>query len=518
MEGLQAKRKKKPKQSFKIDEMINRKEKNICTYQRVEFQVFLLVNCILVLQGITLFSQVLSCVLWFILCLILWKCGLNKRRCRMYLLVLCISWLGMARSVTSLEDFQKTVKEQDLPEEPHLFTGVVIDDVEGRRRGIAAYTIRGIFNFYPHKVKIRVMLPDAPWRPESEIKIGDTVQCAIPVPETIREDFLSKLRELWSGLKLHVHIPKERHKEYSCTIQHSSRGKVRFAEKVFSEIAEEGMVSRVGSGVLLASTMGRGEYLEGWIRDLFKETGLYHLLVVSGYHLGVLVFLVGIFLTKIINVYPQMLGYCSKSMFVILGVWIATLCFLFIGTMKPPLIRASLMMFVFTIAKLCERDSNIVRSILYSLLVIIIWMPLAVFHPGVQFSYAALTGVLFGLFVLQKISNRSTHIAVSLPGKEKKNNKKDSYFFQLCASSTGACLFTWPLQWYWFSSFTPYAVLFNILFVPVFSFLVVGVGITLVFLTLLGLPGMKTLLVYHSVLIELIVESIALLYDYFTGK
>jgi hypothetical protein len=78
----------------------------------------------------------------------------------------------------------------------------------------------------------------------------------------------------------------------------------------------------------------------------------------------------------------------------------------------------------------------------------------------------------------------------------------------LLMTSTGAYLCILPLQVFWFSSWTPYAVLCNVIFAPLFSLLVVGLGIVLIFLRMLGIPGSEHLLIYHTILIEKILDII----------
>jgi len=71
-----------------------------------------------------------------------------------------------------------------------------------------------------------------------------------------------------------------------------------------------------------------------------------------------------------------------------------------------------------------------------------------------------------------------------------------------------------PFQLFWFSTWTPYAVICNIIFAPIFSIVVVGFGIILVLFWSLGLPFTEELIIYHTILIEFIIYMISGFYDY----
>ncbi len=486
-----------------------------------EFSLCLLLLCLIVLQLIVIYRQAIYCIL-FAFVVYVFRKRLRGLRFFVALMVLLVSGVRTYYTMCAKDLFDKAIAERNLPEEPEYFSGVVVDDLFGRKQGIATYVLHGQFEFYQKSVGIALRVPDAPWRAESSFQVGDKVRCFLPLFQNSANDLQMTLRYLWSGVLAVTTIKADRVLEYYCQkvsagTAYAGTSKVRTGEQILSELLDDPAASRIGAGILLATTMGRGEYVEIWVQDLFKETGLYHLLVVSGYHLAVVVSVTVFFVHLLTRQFPRVLGTVTQKECVAFGIWVGMLWFIVIGQLKPPLIRASLMTLCFTLATIANRRSSTRRSLLYSLIVIHMVMPLAICNPGVQFSYSALCGVFFGLFVARRLSEyRLKKKSTQLPFRDSRVRAQAGYLLSLCMTSCSTYLFILPLQLFWFSAWTPYAVIFNILFIPLFSFFVVGSGIVLIFLRMLEVPGSAHLLVYHTVLIEKIVDVISGFYDFIT--
>lgn len=501
--------------------IISLKEKYI-----FEIKIFLLFLLVILTQSSLVYSITLYLFLFF--CIFLFWCYTRKNVSSLKqnflhpgVLLLLVFSAQLYNRVHIQEELETVILNRNLPDEAEIFIGEVFDDTKDRTPGLSSFFISGKFSFYDRTLKIRVVLPDVPWRPEAHITRGSVVRCHIPLPQEFDRSFSGRLRSIKNEINLASYVQSSRLKEYYC-IPLKTIHKELLAERMYAKLLDEEKprdkrlsISERGLGLLLAASLGRGEHIESWIKDGFKETGLYHLLVVSGYHLGV-VLIIGYSLVRcLLRYFPNILGNTSHTVLATLISWVFAFFFLHLSRVDPPLLRAAIMMCVFTIAKVCERDSNTTRSMLYSLIVLHLVWPLCIFTPGVQLSYCALIGVFSGLRIASWITKKRNK-APTLPGFEdsftlRENTWTDS-FIQVVSASLGASLMTMPVQWYWFSTLSPYSVIFNILFGSIFSIYAVLIGMTLIFLYALSVPGIEYLIALHTHGVELLVILIDDLY------
>jgi competence protein ComEC len=131
--------------------------------------------------------------------------------------------------------------------------------------------------------------------------------------------------------------------------------------------------------VLKAILLGDRSALDSSIVDPFRQSGLYHLLVIAGLHVGLLAFLVmgGLRLTG--------LGRTSRSL-VLLAIM---LVYALIVEQRAPTLRATLMLGIFIVGKLLDRDHAALNAIGLAALVLLFTRPAWLYDSGFQLSFAA---------------------------------------------------------------------------------------------------------------------------------
>jgi len=485
-----------------------------------ETRLFLCLIFIVLIQLLEIVSQGLSLLILIVLVLIsvrLYRTSQEsfKRETLFIIILLALAYFSLHLKISSDKELREVFSNRNMPFEPEAFQGVVIEDSEYRKQGFLSIIAIGKLHFYDREIKLKIWGPDVPWRPESSFRKGDKIHCKLLLPETLGSDFSNILARIQDDVDLNASLQKNRDNEYSCRAISNTNKSSDMVDDLFLRLSNNEKISQTGLAVLFAATLGRSEYLESWIKELFKYTGLYHLLVVSGYHLGVVLLLALYLMRSIIVCFPSVLSYSTRSNLVVFAAWLFTLIFIALGRLKPPLLRASLMMGVFSLSKILERRSGVIKSILYSLIVLNIVWPLCILSPGVQMSYLALTGVLVGLKLISKYESRNQKSEFPLKvkvHKEKKRKGKLAFLLQLFAVSTGAYLFVLPIQYLWFENFAPYSILFNILFAPVFSLFIVAGGMLLIMASIIGIPGSVYLLELHTHLTESLVVFIEKIY------
>lgn len=273
--------------------------------------------------------------------------------------------------------------------------------------------------------------------------------------------------------------------------------------------------SRASLFLLYASCLGEGGQLETWIIDLFKNTGLYHLLVVSGFHLGLLLILSHYITGLLIHFYPRILFSLPKSTVKsIIGIGL-TIFFLLVCETGKPLIRSAIVAFCMAFSVIFNRRQNIFIGLSWSLVLLSLLYPLCIFEAGVQLSYGAILGVLLGSRYANRFKKQDleTEVLSSLKLPTSYKEKFKQFIIQSFFSSLGAFIFVSPIQYYWFQTFSLWSLPFNILFGAAFSYLVVLPGFFILAALWMNPEVGIFILKIYSPVIEMNIKSINYLWE-----
>lgn len=140
---------------------------------------------------------------------------------------------------------------------------------------------------------------------------------------------------------------------------------------------------RSEGGALKAILLGNRYFLDRQLELDFQATGIYHVLVIAGLHVGIMAwFLLAIF---------RWLRFPRTAAFVL------TLIFLFsyawMVEARTPIVRAVLMASIYLLASLLERDRSPLNAIGLAAFVICLWEPQQLFDPGFQLSFASVLSI-----------------------------------------------------------------------------------------------------------------------------
>ena len=129
--------------------------------------------------------------------------------------------------------------------------------------------------------------------------------------------------------------------------------------------------------------MGDDSLLLRDVREEFQQTGVYHLLVVSGMNVALLAFAI-FWLARRLRLpeWPASLLTIALSMF-----------YAYIAGMGVPIMRAVLMLSVFLVARLLYRDRSGLNTTGFAALAVLALSPAALFEPGFQLTFLALLAI-----------------------------------------------------------------------------------------------------------------------------
>jgi competence protein ComEC len=245
--------------------------------------------------------------------------------------------------------------------------------------------------------------------------------------------------------------------------------------------------SGVAGNLLSALILGDKSDIEPSIRDSFAETGVIHVLAVSGLHVSYVL----IILLLLKNMLRLPWGW--DRIIVILGLCI----FVIITGSKASVVRASIMAGLYILAPVVNRQVKIWNIIAAAGFIILCFSPFDLFDLGFQLSFLAVISIVFFYNWLNE----------TLPEKIRVNNIQNSsvrFIWGLFLVSFAAQIGTIPLTSFVFGKIPVIALIANVFIVPLIG-LLVGIGFAILFLS--WIPGIGIALGNTAWLIAKIITS-----------
>lgn len=148
-------------------------------------------------------------------------------------------------------------------------------------------------------------------------------------------------------------------------------------------------VSAQTASFLVATILGDRTLLSAETSDDFKETGVAHILALSGLHIGILACMLSWIL---LPVQAFRRGLTIKYIIVMIAVW----GYAVLTGMGESIQRAAIMITVVILSRMLQRGNNVCNSLLLSVAIIIAINPLSLHSPGFQLSVVAVASVFAG--------------------------------------------------------------------------------------------------------------------------
>jgi len=215
-----------------------------------------------------------------------------------------------------------------------------------------------------------------------------------------------------------------------------------------------GLLPTDQANLLTGMILGDKQVLPEEVARSFRRSGLYHLLAVSGLHIGfffvILLFIIR-FLTNNLT---------ARRLTLLAGLWF----YVWITGANPPTLRAALMLTLIILSFFLRRVPvrwNLLASAAFIILII---SPNQLFNAGFQLSFAAAAGVMLAVDFLDRerlsqpdISRRSSKIIRTIR----------NYLFEPAMISLFVMILTAPLLIWHFEGYAPIAICLNVVAVPI---------------------------------------------------
>ena len=202
------------------------------------------------------------------------------------------------------------------------------------------------------------------------------------------------------------------------------------------------------SGIIQSIVLGERPDMDDPVVEMYRMAGIYHLMVVSGLHLSILMMAACLILERFFN--KRAAGLAALMLIIsyaiITGAGIST-------------VRAAIMASVMVAGRLLYRDRDALASVSFACILLLLYEPLYLFSIGFQLSF----GTVFGLVLLVGPTERALAL-LGMPAYGK--------FRSILAYNIMATVSTYPILAFHFSYLSTYSILVNIIVAPTVVLLV----------------------------------------------
>lgn len=210
------------------------------------------------------------------------------------------------------------------------------------------------------------------------------------------------------------------------------------------------------SAILKAILLGNKDFLKDDMKELYRKAGIYHILAISGLHIGILV----LFLNKI---FSRLNKKYSKLIIIIILILYCILTGASIST-----IRATFMYFVMLIGAMFYKDYDMLSSVSLSAIILLLINPYNLFNVGFLFSYICVFSIGFlGTNFVKRYNLHGIKASLVI-----------SFFISLAIK---------PISAYYFYTFNIIDFLLNLIVVP-FTFVIVLMGFLVTIIGIISIP------------------------------
>lgn len=232
--------------------------------------------------------------------------------------------------------------------------------------------------------------------------------------------------------------------------------------------------------VAVALMVGEQSSVSKEVSDAMRDSGIYHVLSISGLHMSLAAGLVYFMVRLLLALYPRAaLTWPTKKIAAMVGLC-GAFAYLMVAGYPVPAIRSFIMVACVLLAVLLDRQGISVYSLAWAALIILILGPSAMLGASFQLSFAA-TLAIVALYERYGGALYKSEVGIITQIK--------LYFLALVATSLAASIATTPLVIYQFNRMAIWSVATNMLLVPLVSFWIMPTALLAFVLMPWGLEG-----------------------------
>jgi len=256
-------------------------------------------------------------------------------------------------------------------------------------------------------------------------------------------------------------------------------------------------------GVLKALIIGDRNAISKDLREAFNKAGLGHLLAISGLHIGIIAAAAFLFFQWILSHIQFFLWKAWTQKGAVILSLVPVLIYGLLSGMSPSTQRAVIMVIVFLMTFLFEREQDLMNTLALAAMLILVIHPPSLFSISFQLSFSAVCAIIYGMSRTQNLWPYPAH------GEKQPRHlpvfKKIFFFF---LASFFAILGTLPLIMLYFNQISLVGLLTNFLIIPPIGFVVVPLGLLAVFLYPVTVSGASMCLNLGAAVLSLTLDIV----------
>ncbi|WP_313098963.1 ComEC/Rec2 family competence protein [Epilithonimonas sp.] len=218
----------------------------------------------------------------------------------------------------------------------------------------------------------------------------------------------------------------------------------------------------------------------------FNQTGLVHLLAISGSHMVIIFWLT-------LLIFNQILPVKFRKVSIVLSILLIWTFAIFIDY-GSSVMRSCLMITCYYIMVLLQRKSDLLHSLALSAFILLIFDSNQLFDVGFQLSYVAVLGIWW-------LTNPIKNLF------RKPRFKAEKVFYEISAMTFAAQIATLPLAIYYFHQFSFVSIIANLLIIPLSELIIVS-SLVIVILIAFGFSNIPVIYKGFDVFIEYVLKLI----------
>lgn len=302
---------------------------------------------------------------------------------------------------------------------------------------------------------------------QADWQTGDLVSCKseiIPVPPAQNpnqfsyRDYLEK-EQVFDQMYLRpgTYLRKAPEKE----TMNGTAFKIR--KRIVKNLSQK-TISPDAMAIFQAMFLGQKQEMNAALNNDYKNTGMVHVLAISGLHFGILLWFLQLLLK------PLMQNKYGKILYFILLHFLLWF-YAFLTGFSSSVVRAVTMFSAVLIGMQFKRRMNVQNALAASLFFLLLLYPFYLWQVGFQMSYLAVFFIVGFQPLLKKVYQPK--------------NKIDGYFWNLATVTITAQLGVLPLSLYYFHQFSGLFLISGLVFLPVFG-VVLGMGFLVLIFAYIG--------------------------------
>ncbi len=242
------------------------------------------------------------------------------------------------------------------------------------------------------------------------------------------------------------------------------------------------------NGIFQAVLLGEKTSMESQFKERLVDGGMIHLFTISGFHIAIFYMILNQFFLFLLRLNIRVVRKISIKKWAISLSLIVILIYIWILGFQIASFRAFLMLSIFGIAKIFDRNSSFIYKLMFSAFIITLLMPHAPFSIGFYLSFSAVLGIFYAqkfetivsskiyikteLLLLKKQKNKLSikHIITNISMKYYLS-KLYNYLLKYAIFNLFIWLTTLPFLLFIFYKAPFGQFLWNLIFIPFFSFI-----------------------------------------------